>query len=206
MSYESVAGFDDKIVINNNGWVISEGNIPAIVWYTGKKNPKLHQEAVVTDPKFGKCSDPTVESIFGLEKRELQRVADIVVTNVSYLPPELPDMTFIYVRGNAIFTSTNPLDGSGVLFVDGDLNIAPDSDSIFNGFIYVTGEAVIAEPALINGGVVGYNRFELSRNESVNVAKVQHNSSILANVREITCNYKENKSTLHVFIGIPELE
>lgn len=206
MSYGSGAPNAEKIVINNNGWVVSEGDIPAIAWYEGKHKPKIHQDGVVTEPKFGSCDDPTVTSIFGLSKDELQLVADVVVTNTSYLPAELPDMVFVYIKGDAYFNNAKPLKGSGVLFVDGNLYIEAYSESVFNGFVYVTGEAVVDEQSLISGSLVAYERFELSNNDSVNVAKVEHNSVVLNNVRNIACGYKENKATLHVFIGITGLE
>jgi hypothetical protein len=206
MSYNSEASNLEKILIRNNGWVVSEGNIPAIAWHVGTKKPKIHKDAVVTDPKFGNCDDPTIESIFGLPKSELQLVADIVVTNTSYLPQQLPDMIFTYIKGDAIFTNEKPLKGSGVLFVDGNLHIQQGSNSIFNGFVYVTGEAMVDEASLISGALVAYDRFELSNSESVNVAKVEYNSIVLNNVRNIACGYRENRSTLHVFIGIAGLE
>ena len=206
VAYDCGKKNQEKIIVRDEGRIIAGDNNPAISWYTGNATPKIYNNAFVSDPKFGNATEPTIYNVFSVSKSELEHLADIVVENVVYLPDNLPDMTFIYVKGDAVFTPSNPLIGSGLLFVDGNLTITQNSNSVFSGFVYVAGETIIEEPTLINGMVVTNVRFEISNSSSTNISEVRYNAAILENVRTIICNYRENKSTLHVFIGIPGLE
>jgi hypothetical protein len=55
--------------------------------------------------------------------------------------------------GTATFGAGNPLTGSGILVVNGNLNIAGGPSS-YNGIIYVTGNFTMTGPATINGSVL----------------------------------------------------
>jgi hypothetical protein len=53
-----------------------------------------------------------------------------------------------------VFDHDRPLRGSGVLCVNGDLDVRAGSNSFFNGLIYVTGSVTMAAPAEIKGAMV----------------------------------------------------
>ncbi|MDD4004042.1 MAG: hypothetical protein PHW69_02430, partial [Elusimicrobiaceae bacterium] len=66
--------------------------------------------------------------------------------------------------------------------------------------------STIQDPALITGSFVGYGGLSLSRSGATDVAELRYDPSVLNSVKQQICQYRENKSTLHVFIGVPALE
>jgi len=98
------------------------------------------------------------QSIFGLSLDELSNLADISVSSVNELPEKLPSSALIYIDGNAQFGRTRPLNGGGILIVNGNLNIQAGSNSNFTGIIYVVGNAssnyIQQAPSLISGCLV----------------------------------------------------
>lgn len=97
-------------------------------------------------------------SIFGLSLEELSNLADISVSSESELPEKLPSSALIYIDGNAQFGHTRPLNGGGILIVNGNLNIQTGSNSNFTGIIYVAGNSSSnyeqRAPSLISGCLV----------------------------------------------------
>ncbi|MFA5160754.1 MAG: hypothetical protein WC421_00755 [Elusimicrobiales bacterium] len=200
------SGSTRTVVLNKNGRVMGmtgvgacrySGNAPTV--NTGATLAGSQASATITN-------DPTPLYVMGVSSADLKLLADYVVTDTSLLPATLPEMTLMFVDGNAVFSSTRPLVGSGVLFVNGNLSITAGSNSYFSGFIYATGTTTIYDPALISGAVVGYTGGTISRSGATSVAEIDYDSAILNAVRQQICQYRENKSTLHVFIGVPGLE
>jgi|YNPBryunderm2012_1023409.scaffolds.fasta_scaffold00198_10 hypothetical protein len=97
-------------------------------------------------------------SVFGLSMDELSTLADISVSNVNELPEKLPSSALIYIDGNAQFGRDRPLNGGGILIVNGNLNIQAGSNSNFTGLIYVVGnessDYIQQAPSLISGCLV----------------------------------------------------
>jgi len=97
-------------------------------------------------------------SVFGLSMDELSTLADISVSSVNELPEKLPSSALIYIDGNAQFGRDRPLNGGGILIVNGNLNIQAGSNSNFTGLIYVVGNAssnyIQQAPSLISGCLV----------------------------------------------------
>ncbi len=97
-------------------------------------------------------------SIFGLSLEELSNIADISVSRVEELPEKLPSSALIYIDGNAQFGRRRPLNGGGILIINGNLNIQAGSNSNFTGIIYVVGNSSSnynqQAPSLISGCIV----------------------------------------------------
>ena len=206
------SGSSYKVNINQDGRLM--GGAKTGAWrYTGlapktsgtgliRGNPATASAMGQTNPNL----DPTVQYVLGISTTDLKLLSDYLVTDTSMLPAEMADMALVYVDGNAVFSSSRPLNGSGILFVNGNLTIAAGSNSLFSGFIYVTGTATIYDPVLISGSIVAYTGATISRAASTDVAEIDYDASILQSVRQRLCQYRENKSSLHVFIGVPGLE
>ncbi|HUK36275.1 MAG TPA: hypothetical protein VLV86_20305 [Vicinamibacterales bacterium] len=107
----------------------------------------------------------TLNNVFSVTSpNDLAAMADYSVSSVSALPyitppapalPYLPAMQIIIINGNANFTSTYPLNGSGILVVYGNVSIASSPNlSTWNGLIYCTGNFAETGPATINGSVI----------------------------------------------------
>jgi hypothetical protein len=92
--------------------------------------------------------------VFGMPLQDLLAMPDVKVRAVDDLPNPLPDFTLTFYTGNVVFDVTHPLRSSAaVLIVDGDLTIAANSNSFFNGFIYVRGNYVQEAPSSIRGTI-----------------------------------------------------
>jgi hypothetical protein len=141
--------------------------------------------------------------IFGVSTSELKSLADYVASSVDALPTTLPDMSLIYIDGDATFTSAKPLRASGILFVNGDLTLQAGSNSLFSGFIYVMDKAYIYAPCFVSGSMIAYNGMTLSASAATDVAEIDYDKGILSSVRQQICQYRENKSIYRVFTGIP---
>lgn len=103
----------------------------------------------------------SIQDVFGVGQRELIGMADVVAYNMADVPSPLPSMTLTVVRGNATFTDTQPLIGTGILVVLGDLTIAADSFSNFNGLIFVTGDYEQNAPSQVSGAIVGHGTIDI---------------------------------------------
>src|SRR5262249_12504508 len=93
----------------------------------------------------------TINSVFGVTQSELLGSADATYGNAAAMPASWT-MKLYVVTGDATFTTTKPLAGSGVLVVMGNLTIP--AGSTFNGVIYVTGSYSQEGPSLVSGAVV----------------------------------------------------
>jgi Tfp pilus assembly protein PilX len=105
----------------------------------------------------------TIPYIFGVTQNELESMADFNVASVASLPATLPSARLIVLRdpGNADatfeFTQARPLTGTGVVVVFGNLWLRPNSNSSFNGVIYVDGSYLQEAPSSVTGSVVVNN-------------------------------------------------
>lgn len=147
-------------------------------------------------------TSPVVEYVLGVTKSELKNMADYVIDNVSSLPAVMPDMNLVYIQGDATFTNARPLNGSGILFIDGDLTISANSNSLYSGLIYVTGSAVVYEPCSIYGCMIAFNGLILSESSAADIAEITYDPNIIAMVRQKVCQYRENRSFNRVYTGI----
>jgi hypothetical protein len=104
----------------------------------------------------------SIPSVFGVTQQELLNMADVQsTTNVAAILPTptstLPQMSLIVLNSpgtNFTFDSVRPLTGTGILVVFGNLIIAANSNSVFNGLVYVQGTFTMSQPSTINGSVI----------------------------------------------------
>jgi hypothetical protein len=102
--------------------------------------------------------DLTINGIFNLSSiTDLAAIADHNATAVADLPNELPMRLVVLDNGVATttytFDATNPLRGSGILVVNGNLTVNGGPSS-YNGVIYVTGNYAQVGPSTVNGSIV----------------------------------------------------
>jgi hypothetical protein len=143
--------------------------------------------------------DYSIDNVFGVSEQELTALADDVVTDVDQLPAQLPDMGLIVIRGNATFTTTRPLNGSGVLIVlDGTLTIPPGT--LYNGFIYVRGDYNQSAPSLVSGGVLVKRRASgsqgnLTLTSTGDFADIFNDSAFITQILQQMGRYRFSRST-----------
>lgn len=137
-----------------------------------------------------------VRSIFGVTWDELRELSDIVVDNTALLPPELPKMGIVLVAGKAVFDHKRPLQGGGVLLVDGDLSVAPNSNSSFAGLIYCRGNFTMDAPALVSGSVIALGDVRLQG--FGDFAEVQFDDDLLTFMKQRLGQYRQTKPLIQV--------
>lgn len=142
------------------------------------------------------CACISIENIFGVSKSELKSLADSVYTNVNQIPSGNIPLSIVFIEGNADFTISKPLRGSGILIVDGNLSIAQNSNSFYSGLIYTTGSYTQGGSNVIGGAVISEG--SISINPSSDKAIVEFNDSLIKNVRTKLGLYRENNLTYQV--------
>lgn len=131
------------------------GDSAGIVYNQGTGTPLLGGSLSGTPSQAaisGYADDWT--DVFGMPLQDLLAMPDVKVRNVIDLPVPLPDYSLTYYGGNVVFDATHPLRSSAaVLVVDGNLTVSQNSNSFFNGFIYVRGNFVQQAPSSLRGTV-----------------------------------------------------
>jgi hypothetical protein len=99
--------------------------------------------------------DDSYDSVFGMGFADLQTLANQVITNAAEFPSPVPAMALVVVDAGPItLDSTNPLLGTGIVIVRGDLTLATGSYSNFSGLLYVEGNLVVRSPSELNGSII----------------------------------------------------
>ncbi len=142
----------DSCTIGNRG-KLDGGEGSALVWPLSTGLPSIQGEILGQRTSLI-AYDDSVPAVFGISRQDLESYADIRVSSVDGLPPELPEYGLVLVEGNAVFDAARPLRGTGILVVSGNLTIAAGSNSFFNGLLYVEGNVTIQAPSLVRGIVV----------------------------------------------------
>jgi hypothetical protein len=204
------------VIVNNGNTVVFNtmarvrGNAGAIGYRTGALTSAVvvagSSATCVTAPLFPNLTaNHSVSYVLGVSTNELRILADYVVNSVTDLPATIPDMSLIYINGNAVFgpsTSRN-LSGSGLLFVNGNLTINTATlQHSYRGLIYVTGSATIQEGALIRGCMVAYGGLTLSNVGAMQPAEIDYDQGMMNMVDAQICRYREMKSTYRIFTGL----
>lgn len=133
-----------------------------------------------------------LEDVFDLSQQELASMADIHTNLMSDLPTELPAMTLIVFQGDATFTASRPLVGSGILVVFGDLLLESGSLSSYNGLIYVTGDYTQQSPSQVSGAVVAQGQVAIE--SAGDFSEIFYDPSILDQVRRQIGQYRFSRS------------
>lgn len=138
----------------------------------------------------------SIQDVFGVGQRELIGMADVVAYSMADVPSPLPSMTLTVVRGNATFTDTKPLIGTGILVVLGDLTIVADSFSNFNGLIFVTGDYEQNAPSQVSGAIVGHGIIDLKG--AGDFSEVTLDTALLTLIQKEMGQYRFTRSPLLV--------
>jgi hypothetical protein len=156
----TISNTDVKVIGGANtgiAWVNDpSGGSPSGTGYnsTITGTPKTSSGITASPNKF------TIGEVFGVTLQQLRGMADLEVTAVGQLPTALPQMKLIILNNSGTtftFDQSRPLTGSGVLVVLGNLNIAANSNSVWNGLIYVQGSYTQRQPSTVNGSVIVYD-------------------------------------------------
>jgi Tfp pilus assembly protein PilX len=141
-----------------------------------------------------------VLNTFNMSMTELKGVSDKVYTTTNEISATEPipfGVTFLEGNGSStfLFTAARPLKGSGVLFVNGNLNLDNDSNSSYSGLIFVTGTITMGSSNSLGGGIVA-GRVLCSPTTRTTL---EYNDNVVNNVRQRLGLYRQNNLTLNTF-------
>ena len=145
--------------INTNGRVRG-GGVAGIYYPQGSGTPTTgpnNQNRVTGTPGLaaGTTYDDSYEAVFGLTFAELSSMADQVVTTAANFPSPLPENSVIVADiASMQFNNSNPLTGSGLVVIRGNVTLNPGNNSLFSGLLYVEGNLTIRAPSELNGSVI----------------------------------------------------
>ncbi len=171
-------------------------------------------------------------NVFGMPLEQVQSISDSVGNNSGSLLQVLPPSTtnqpgLYYFSGNLTYDPNaappyNQLYGTGLLIVDGELNITSGVNSatsqpvtnIFQGVIYCTGNIVInavGSPVIIEGAVIlgrsansGNGQGTLHVNGTTDyMVQIGANPAMVQNVVNSVCTYRLNSSAKKSFLNVP---
>ena len=165
----------------------------AVACRSGTGSPSVGSATLTGAPVLSTNVSPyndSVTSIFNVSQNELVSLAKLSVPDVPSLPPTLPAMSLIVIQGNATFTTAQPLVGSGILAVFGNLTVP--AGSYFNGVIYASGNYAQSGPSLISGAVVAHGSIALSGGSDI--TEVDWDGSIVQQVRNTLGSYQFSRT------------
>jgi hypothetical protein len=140
--------------------------------------------------------------IFALpDAQSLASMADVNVTDLSQLPMAMSTMALTYIDppgspGTAVFDINRPLNGGGILVVDGNLRLESNSASGFSGYIYVTGNFEMYSTCFTVGQVVVKGTTTIS--SPSDTATVEYNIGLVGEVRRQLGQYRERRTGVRV--------
>jgi formylmethanofuran dehydrogenase subunit C len=107
----------------------------------------------------------------------------------------MPDLSIIYVDGNATFTAAHPLSGGGAIIVNGDLTLSSNSSSYYSGLVLVNGDFTMHSPSLISGSVIVLGDSYLAG--TMEMSEIIYEDDILSVVRQKLGQYRFSRAPYH---------
>ena len=95
-----------------------------------------------------------MEDVFGVSAQELRSVSDIYTDDPSTLPDVMPEYGLVFIDSSVTWGAANPLRGTAIVYVNGDVTLDTNSSTYFSGILYVEGNYVQKAPSLVNGTVM----------------------------------------------------
>jgi Tfp pilus assembly protein PilX len=131
----------------------------------------------------------SVQDVFGVTLAELKGMADASYASAMAFPPQIGDYTLNVVTGPITFDATRPLRGTGVVVVDGNCTLAANSNSFFNGVLYVKGNLVVRGPVYIRGTVVVTGSVDVAGSGG-DYSEIDYDGSIITQVLVLLGQYR----------------
>ena len=96
----------------------------------------------------------TLEDVFGVPFDSLRSMADLAVRDISSLPQNIGNGVLVTIDGDVVFDDNHPLRGTGVVVVRGNCTLESGNNSFFSGLLFVDGHLEMKAPAYVRGSVI----------------------------------------------------
>jgi hypothetical protein len=150
----------------------------------------------------GTVKDISPEAVFSASFDDLKVLADVSLRGGDPLPTPFPDLNLIYIDGDATFDATNPLRGSGVVIVRGNVTALSQSNTYFSGVLYVGGNATFTGAAALSGTTIVLGNLTLNgQNDVIDVDLRQ--PAVLSIARQTMARYRNYHSSTYQFTAVP---
>jgi hypothetical protein len=151
----------DSATINANGRVRGGLTGAGILYPTSTGTPvigPLADNRVAGSPALSATGsyDDTTRAVFGVSRNEVRSMADLVISNPANFPDPIPPDSIVFVEGPATVTLSGGkgLNGTGIVYVEGNLTVSAGNTSNFNGLLYVTGNLTLNETTDVFGAAI----------------------------------------------------
>ena len=199
----------DIVIDGTTGQAIQWVNVPAGGSPIGAAYTAARPNSMIKGTTIGGVSATpnrfSIPYVFGMTQQELLNMANLNSPTVAGLPANLPDMSLIVLNDpanpnqNFAFTSARPLTGTGILVVLGNLIVAPNSNSIYNGLVYVRGSVTLNVSSTIDGMLIVDSSGTVGRTILVqgngDKATVRFDRSMLDFIAQSMGSYSISRST-----------
>jgi hypothetical protein len=148
--------------------------------------------------------------VFGLAgPTDVKSVADYIGTQAAPINFQ-GSYKLAYYEGNVTYdpASTNvllqKLNGSGILYVNGNLTIVDGTNSFYDGLVYATGAVTIGIACEVQGSVIGRNGVVVGNTGALtgDNANLYYGSSQLTKAVQLVGTYREVKTATKLFQNI----
>ncbi len=153
-------GDGNRVTINTNGRVDGGTEGAGIAYPQGSGTPhrgRARDNRVTGTPELAPTPDydDSMATVFGMTFDQLEGMADFVVTRNEDFPNPVPAGSLVVVDVPSLhFDSGAPLRGAGIVVARGNLMINQNSNSSFSGVLYVDGNLQVRQPSELRGSVI----------------------------------------------------
>lgn len=124
----------------------------------------------------------SIEHVFGVSRDELRSMATLVVTDAKDFPDPVPSNSIIFAEFSSIkFDATRGLNGTAILYIDGNVSLIAGNHSSFSGLIYIDGNLTMRQTSDIYGAVVCNGSVNLQG--SGDYATISYDDDVLNSLR-----------------------
>lgn len=174
---------------------LTGGTKSGVVGPTGSGSPTISGEVTGT-PASGTVVLPyndTIPLVFGVSVTELKAMADGSYSNAANFPAPIGDYTLHVMEGPITFDASRPLRGTGVVVVVGNCTITASSNSFFSGVLYVQGNLQIRAPVYIRGTVVVTGSVDIAGTGG-DYSEINYDGSMISQVLKTMGQYRFSTS------------
>jgi hypothetical protein len=160
----------------------------------GAADGSVIEGSVVSMPNF----QTSYDDVFGVPWTRMMSMADIATsTPEKTLPARLPVDALIVITGDVTFDKQTPLSGSALVIVRGNCTIARGSNSFFTGLLYVDGDLELNGPAFLRGTTIVTGACTL-RGSGSEAVELEHDAGVLTDLLARVGQYRFAKAPFRV--------